>query len=282
MSRLAEIKAKQFAEAMETGEMPYAIAPTISVSKEHIDADEALSGPAVTRSKLAKIKYQQLQAAEKSGINPYTPPRAADSAPAAAHGSLDHYQAAMDADLGSLSALTKLEDKAAAKKTMIETYWGFIKAYMDNGDNYPNSVAVRVMIWLFDVLDIERALDLAFYLIKTGVQVTPSKFDRDIPTFVCDAVYDWANALLKMDPPQSASPYLDALVATLDNDKWSLAPPVQSKMYAMLAKHKNRVGEYALTVSLCEKAEQVNPEGHGTKGLKAGALAKLKEQPKDV
>lgn len=226
-------------------------------------------------SKLQRLKAEQIE----QGIDVVTEP----STPAAGPGNdLAHYQAALDADLAMLSPMKDLVERAKAKKTMIETYWGFIQAYMDNGDNYPNSVAVRVMIWLFDVLDIERALDLAFYLIKTGVQVTPAKFDRDIQTFVCDAVYDWANALLKMDPPQSASPYLDALVATLDNDQWSLAPPVQSKMYTMLAKHKNRVGEYALTVSLCDKAEQVNPEGHGTKGLKAGALAKLKEQPKDV
>jgi len=230
--------------------------------------------------KLQHIKAQQLADAEKTGVNPYQPREAVSAAAAVEHGDLAHYQAAMSADLASLSVLKNVADKAKAKAAMLATYWPFVKAYIDNGDNYPNDIAVRVCIWLFDTLDIERGLELAFVMIKQN-QRTPAKFDRDLPTFVCDAVYDWANALLKMDPPQSASPYLDALVATLDNEKWSLAPPVQSKMYAMLAKHKNRVGEYATVLALCDKAEAVNPEGHGTKGLKKDAQAKLKEQPTD-
>lgn len=248
-------------------------------------------------SKIALIKQQQLEAAAR-GLEPavaepshdpvrklqavkaaepeYQPREAVSAAAAEVHGDLAHYQAAMDADLATLSPIKDITEKAVVKKRMIETYWGFVKAYMDNGDNYPNSVAVRVMVWLFDVLDIERGLNLAFHLIKQGIHVSPPKFDRDIPTFVCDAVYDWAAAVLKTDPPQSASPYLDALVATIDNDAWSLAPPVQSKMYVILAKHKKRSEEWQTVLALCEKAEAVNPEGAGVKGLKAEAKAKLK------
>lgn len=232
--------------------------------------------------KLQRIKAQQLEQAEKTGLNPYaardTGETGATPATPAAPQTLEHYQAAMSADLARLAPVKDIAERAKIKAELIKTYWDFVKAYVDNGDNYPNDIAVRVCIWLFDTLDIERGLELALHLIKQGIHVTPEKFDRDLPTFVCDAVYDWANTLLKLDPQQSASPYLDALVATLDNDKWSLAPPVQSKMYAMLAKHKARVGEYAMTVALCDKAEAVNPEGHGTKGLKAGALAKLKAE----
>ncbi|QSB01980.1 hypothetical protein JWZ98_03190 [Methylomonas sp. EFPC1] len=248
-------------------------------------------------SKIAAIKQQQLEAAARGlkpavaepspdpvrklqavkAVEPPYQPREPESAPGeVVHGDLAHYQAAMDADIANLSPIKDLAEKAVAKQRMIETYWGFVKAYMDNGDNYPNSVAVRVMVWLFDTLDIERGLELAFHLIKQGVHVSPPKFDRDIPTFVCDAVYDWAAALLKTEPPQSASPYLDALVATIDNDAWSLAPPVQSKMYVILAKHKKRSEEWQTVLALCEKAEAVNPEGAGVKGLKTTAQAKLK------
>lgn len=286
MSLLAQIKAKQLAEAAENGENPYAVCQALAVSAPLLPNPELepVVVSQVSHSILAEIKSKQIEAGELDGYTPYfigIDIGSGQDKTVIYHGDLAHYQAAMDADLATLSPIKDLVEKAVVKKRMIETYWGFVKAYMDNGDNYPNSVAVRVMIWLFDTLDIERGLELAFNLIKQGIHVTPAKFDRDLPTFVCDAVYDWAAALLKLDPQQSASPYLDALVATLDNDKWSLAPPVQSKMYAMLGKHKARVGEYATVVALCDKAEAVNPEGHGTKGLKAGALAKLKEQSKD-
>lgn len=230
--------------------------------------------------KLDRIKQQQLKAAKESGSDhPYV---GVDMAKPGAEKtviikpkSMEHYQAAMDADLNSLKELKTLAEKQAAKKSMIETFWGFVKDYVDSGHEYPNTIAVQVMVWLFDTLDVERALDLAFHLIKQGIQQMPARFERrDLETFVCDAMYDWANDLLKKE--QSASPYLDTVVAHIDNDNWSLAPPVQSKMYAMLAKHKNREGDWLNCIALCERAEAVNPEGAGVKTLKEKAQKNLK------
>jgi hypothetical protein len=261
MSRLRQIKAAQIAAAEEAGQDgPYAQA-------------QGIASPEVMPSRLQKIKQQQLAESEKTGINPY-PADAAASAAATAPRDLEHYQAAMGADLAKLSTLKDVIEKAKAKAKMLETYLPFVNDYFRNGDNYPNDIAVRVCIWLFDILQIEHALILAFALIKQN-QVTPPKFDRDLKTFVCDAMYDYANALLKQD--QSASPYLDQVIAVMDEDKWSLAPPVQSKMYTMLAKHKQREGKWADCVALCEKAEQVNPEGAGVKGIKKAALAALEK-----
>lgn len=261
MSRLRQIKAAQIAAAEEAGQDgPYAQA-------------QGIASPEVMPSRLQKIKQQQMAESEKTGINPY-PADAAASAAATAPRDLEHYQAAMGADLARLSTIKDVFEKAKAKAKMLETYLPFVNDYFRNGDNYPNDIAVRVCIWLFDILQIEHALILAFALIKQN-QVTPPKFDRDLVTFVCDAMYDYANALLKQD--QSASPYLDQVIAVMDEDKWSLAPPVQSKMYTMLAKHKQREDQWADCVALCEKAEQVNPEGAGVKGIKKAALAALEK-----
>jgi Phage small terminase subunit len=226
-------------------------------------------------SKLKAIKAKQIAEAKKAGNeNPYLGGAVIPSAPAVSY-NLKHYQAALSADLNSLKALKTLEEKSAAKKTMIETYWGFVADYIKQGHAYPNDVAVWEMIWLFDVLDIDRGLTLALHLIKQGIQYMPAKFDRDIPTFVCDSMYDWANELLKKE--QAVSPYLDTLAATIEQDHWSLAPPVKSKVFAILAKHKNREGDYSECVHLCELAELANPEGAGVKQLKTGAFAKLKK-----
>jgi NACalpha-BTF3-like transcription factor len=261
MSRLRQIKAEQVAAAKEAGQDgPYAQV-------------QSIASPEVTPGRLQQIKQQQLAESEKTGINPY-PADAASSAAVAAPRDLEHYQAAMGADLAKLSTIKDVIEKAKAKAKMLETYLPFVNDYFRNGDNYPNDIAVRVCIWLFDILNIEHALILAFALIKQN-QVTPPKFDRDLKTFVCDAMYDYANALLKQD--QSASPYLDQVIAVMDEDKWSLAPPVQSKMYAILAKHKKREGDWEACLALCEKAEQVNPEGAGVKTLKTEAQAKLKQ-----
>ncbi|WFP48520.1 phage terminase small subunit [Methylomonas sp. EFPC3] len=273
MSILDQIKAKQQADEANPYVLvhqPEKLAELIAKAPENppelIDKDPENPPEPFEPSLLAQVKAKQLAEADETG---------ADSAPADAPGDLAHYQAAMAADLATLSGIKDIVEKGKAKLQMLPTYWPFVKAYVDNGDNYPNDVAVRVMIWLLDTFDIERGLDLAFHLIKQGIHVTPAKFDRDIPTVVCDSVYDWAAALLKADPPQSASPYLDTLLATIDNEQWSLAPPVHSKLFAMLAKHKARLEEWETVVSLCERAEEVNPEGAGVKKLKDKAKAKL-------
>lgn len=225
-------------------------------------------------SKFSKIKAEQLKQAEETGVNPYA--QAAEAgAPVSAPQSLAHYQAAMKADIGSLAKLPTLGERAEAKKGMIPAYWPFVDDYIQQGHDYPNDVAVRVMIWLFDIGDIERALNLAFELIKRGNQKLPEKFDRqDLETFVCDAAYDWANALLKQN--QSASPYLDWVVDAMQINAWDVHPAVSSKMLVMLAKHMELAGNYAAVVELCDQAEQVNPEGAGVKTLRDRAKAKIK------
>ncbi|MCX4187176.1 phage terminase small subunit [Methylophaga sp. OBS4] len=185
----------------------------------------------------------------------------------------DQLKAAMETDLQRLKTKHTMEEKAELKLELLPNYQGFVDDYMANGHNYPNSIAVWVLIWLLDVGDIEKALDLGFYLIRTPKQDTPANFGRaDLPTIICDAVYDWASAELKAG--RSASPYLDQVVAVMLDENWQLSPPVASKMPAMLAKHEFAKENFENTVHWCEVAERLNPEGHGTKTMKKEALKK--------
>jgi hypothetical protein len=250
----------------------------------------------MSRNKLDQIKAAQLEAAQKTGYNPYdttatsTGPELAGPVervvPVAdtrrlssdvVKSGLSDYQAAMQIDIAKLSAARDIDEKIRIKKVVLPTYLDFVNNYIEQGDNYPNDVAVQVMIWLLDTVDIEQGLNLALHLVKQG-QRMPAKFDRDMPTFLCDSFYDWGNALLKVD--QSASPYLDALLATAEKDQWDVHPLCLSKLYALLAKHKVRLELYEEAIALCELAEKVNPTGAGVKKLKASAQAKLNQQVK--
>jgi hypothetical protein len=225
-------------------------------------------------SRLDDIKRRQQEAVRAGSADPYQP-TAHDAPTVVAPQSTAHYQAAMDADLATLAGIRDIGAKNEAKIGMIKTYWPLVDGYLQNKDVYPNAIAVRVMIWLFDIQNIEQGLKLAFRLIDDKVQVSPAKFDRDLQTFVCDAVYDWANWLLKTE--QSAEPYLSELVDKIVNDSWSLSPPVESKMYALLAKFKLKAGDFAAALTLCETAELVNPEGAGVKTLKSKAKQGLEK-----
>lgn len=225
-------------------------------------------------NKLDRIKAEQLKQAEETGVNPYQDLTPAPDSPIGHKlvGELANYQSAMEIDLIKIKAETTLEGKARIKQTVLPTYLDFVNAYVANGDNYPNDVAVQVMIMLLDIGDIEGGLDLGLHLVKQG-QKMPQKFDRDMQTFLCDFIYDWASVQLKAE--HSASPYLDVLTATTENDNWNMHPVCMSKLFAMLAKHKELAGSYQEAFDLCVKAETINPEKAGVKGLKERLQAKL-------
>jgi hypothetical protein len=235
----------------------------------------------MSRNKLNQIKATQLaHVAETGCCNPYDlTAGAAEAAPARSvvigvgHAGavgidksyLSHYQGAMEIDLGKIKGEPTLDGKARIKAVLLPTYLDFCGHYIDQGDNYPNDVAVQVMVWLLDAGDIERGLDMALHLVKQG-QKMPRWSVRDMPTFLADFFYDWSNEELKAG--RSAGPYLDVLVATAENEAWPIHQLCFSKLYAILAKHKERTEDYAEALELCEKAERINPEKAGVKGLK--------------
>ena len=188
---------------------------------------------------------------------------------------LEQYQAALQTDVQRLSTKDTLEDKAAMKKELLPRYMPFVEDYMANGHDYPNSVAVMMMVWLFDIGDIEQGLHLGFYLVKTPKQVMPHGFSSTMETFICDYTYDWANAQIKEE--KTASPYLDNLVKVLLDAKWELAMPVKSKMLNMMAKNAFLKGDFKACVSWCEATKEVNPEGHATKTLMNKALKEIEK-----
>lgn len=276
---LNEVKARQ-AEVEAGSEAEKTTAPTKQrarvtkldaikeAQKTSTDAEKTPQKSALPLSRLSKIKAKQLKE---------TPELYAQVAEPVSTGIdssfLEQLQAAMETDIARIKTHKKLADKQACKAELLQSYRDFVENYGANGHDYPNSVAVQLMIWQFDVGDIEPALSLGLYLVKTGNQQMPKQFNRDLQTFICDAVYDWANVQLKTD--NSASPYLDSLVATVTNEKWDLHPAVISKNLVMQAKHKNRLGEFAEVVALCDLAMEANPEGAGVKTLLKSAQAKL-------
>jgi hypothetical protein len=175
---------------------------------------------------------------------------------------LAHYQTAMAVDLAKISATKLMQDRDELKKRLIPTYSGFVNDYVANSHNYPNDVAVQLMVWLFDVGDIAQGLDLAFYLMPH--QKMPTRFKRhDIQTFICDAIYDWANK--QLENQQTALPFIDEVATRLA--QWQLSEPVHSKVLVMAAKHYVNAKQFDKAVNALETAQKINPQGWGGKKL---------------
>lgn len=247
------------------------------------------------KNKLQLIKERQTEQAKAAGVANYSeianPAKApalsklqqikqannGDSGAAQGNDLLNQLQAAMETDLGRLANIPVIEDKAKLKADLIKNYLPFVKNYIQQGHNYPNSIAVQVMVWLFDIGDIENALALGLALNRMPNQIMPERFRRDLPTYIADEVYEWANAQFKAE--QSASPYLDQFVGVTVSEKWDLHPLVMGKNMAMLAKHEFAKGNFIRAKHWCEKADEANPGKAGVKGLYAATLKAIKESP---
>ncbi len=294
MATLQQIKQAQIEAAKKAGKAsPYA---TTKESKAVTAKNVVITVNGQKMGKLAALKAKQLEAnPDAYGVKPtLIGVDMADGEDSAATMMIDsvgkhlfeQLQAAMVTDVARIKTKPVIEEKQALKGDLLPNYLPFVQAYVADGHNYPNDVAVQVMVWLFDVNDIENALKIGIYLVATGTNDLPEKFSRSLPGFMSDEVYQWANAQLKAD--QTASPYLDEFVDFIDNSElietWELHPLVVSQNLSMLAKHKEREGKLAECVALCERAEAVNPEGAGVKTMKEKAqkvLAKQVDEPTD-
>lgn len=278
MATLQQIKQAQI-EAAEKAGKPNPYAPT-KTTKAVAKAVEKVMVAGRQMGKLAALKAKQLEAnPDAYGVKPTTDMADSEDSPSVmiiggvGKHLFEQLQAAMVTDVARIKTKPAIEDKQALKRDLLPNYLPFVQAYVADGHNYPNDVAVQVVVWLFDVNDIDNALKIGMHLVATGNNDLPPKFARNLLTFIADEVYEWANAQFKAE--HLASPYLDDLVGYIDNDKvaeeWDLHPLVLSKNMAMLAKHKERESKLAECVALCERAEEVNPTGAGVKTMKERA-----------
>jgi hypothetical protein len=198
------------------------------------------------------------------------------------HELFEQLKAAMETDLQRLSSYNTLDEKSDAKAELLPNYTEFTDDYVNQGHDYPNSVAVNVMIWSFDVGDIDRGVTLGLHLAKTGNQQMPTGFKSTLETFICDQTYEWATKQLAEN--HSPAPFLTSVVDAMQADSWPLNEIVQSKMFAIMARHFENIEAWQLCLEMCEKAEAINPKGEkgaGCKGRKKkaqDALTELAEQ----
>jgi archaellum component FlaC len=186
---------------------------------------------------------------------------------------LETHKAILAASIDEMLNVEDIEDRKAYKAEAIVKLIDFVNGYVSSAAKYPNIVAVWVMIWLFDLGDIARALPLGLHLAKQKIHNMPTRFKSEIETFICDQMYDWANA--KLDANKSAGPYLDELIKTIESEKWQLPDIVHGKMYAMHGKHLDAIAEDEAALKAYEKAMELNPRAGVKKNIQR-LRAKLK------
>lgn len=184
----------------------------------------------------------------------YTPGDALSS-PANARKHLLLQEAALDQDLARLSDLKNLASKQSLKREeLLPKYQEYVQRYCESGLNFPNRVAVQVMVWLFDTTQFDDALELADFLMDQGQQM-PERFRRrDLQTFVADAVCAWAYAEYKAN--RSPEPYLSDLLPLVDGE-WQLTEQIPSKYHKLIGMRAMEAGQFEVALKHLERSTEL-------------------------
>jgi hypothetical protein len=213
-------------------------------------------------------------AAAAAAPQTYSAATALDS-PANARKHLLLQEAALDQDLERLSAIKGLAGRQALKRDeLLPKYQDYVQRYVESGLNIQNRVLVQVMVWLFDTAQFEDGLELADFAMKQG-QRMPERFKRDIPTFVADAVIEWAYD--EYTAKRSPEPYLSELLPRVDGE-WDLPEQIPSKYHKLIGMRAMEAEQWETALSHLERSTELYAKaGNETRISKCRkALAKQK------
>jgi tetratricopeptide (TPR) repeat protein len=138
----------------------------------------------------------------------------------------------LEADETRLRALPRGKARDELLVNELLPHWRpIVEAYLDGDEEYPNPVLVLVMIWAFNVGEMDFAMRCADTAIKQD-QRMPERFKRNVQSFVADTVLEWAqNQVLR---EESYEPHFGAIAAALDD--WEVPDEVSMKYLKFRAK----------------------------------------------
>ena len=220
-----------------------------------------------------KHKQRVLARGPVAGVEVYTPTTAL-AGPANAQKHLALMTTALAEDCARLSDLNNLGERQRLKRDeLLPKYLDYVQRYRDSGLNHPNPVLMQVMVWLFDTEQFEASLELADFAMRQG-QAMPERFRRDIPTFVADAMIDWAEA--EHDAKRSPEPYLSQLLPRVDGE-WQLFERIPARYHKLLGILAMDQKQWAQAICHFERATALYP-GIGVKTRFEDATKALRRQ----
>lgn len=192
---------------------------------------------------------------------------------------------ALTNDINRIRALPTLAQRAELKRTEFLPKWlPFVDKYLADGKVYQNDYFIYCIIYLFDVGEFEQALALADKAIAQN-QAMPNQFNSNLPTFVADQIYKWAEKTAETG--QSVEPYFSQVLHKVAT-QWQLHEVVTAKwlkLAAQLLLRNKQTGishpasvvdpeRLILAIKLCNKAFQLNAKA-GVKTMIERSLMRL-------
>ncbi|ECI4314828.1 terminase [Salmonella enterica subsp. enterica] len=167
---------------------------------------------------------------------------------------------ALETDVEYVRSLPLIADRVNYKREALLPKWvPTVEAYLASGQVYANPVFAWCVIWLFDVGDLDLALDWADIAISQQ-QATPDRLRSNFPTFVADTMLAWAQETAGRG--ESVEPYFSRTFERVANT-WRLHEQVTAKWFkfAGLELLRNDDGQKTAAgvddIETLEKADQL-------------------------
>ncbi|MGL4193199.1 MAG: terminase endonuclease subunit [Vibrio sp.] len=129
----------------------------------------------------------------------------------------------------ALKTFVQIAEKVNYKRdVLIPRYKPLCEKYLAAGENYQNPIFTDLIVWLFDIEDLETAVEWLFKAIELNLP-TPENFKRSSWAIVCaDFVLAWAERQLPSG--HSIEPYFSRVFEKIDKE-WVLPEVVEAKWY---------------------------------------------------
>lgn len=138
---------------------------------------------------------------------------------------------ALAVDLAKLKEIRSRDGKADLKEGLLEKYAGYVTRLQDSGQLH--DLLGWFLVWLFDTKKLGRAVAHGLWCVAHGVTL-PERFARDLPTFVADAILEWAEC--EVEAGRTPEPYFTQIFAPADGlcgTPWDLPDEVTAKFYRL-------------------------------------------------
>jgi Phage small terminase subunit. len=134
----------------------------------------------------------------------------------------------LNTDVEYLRTLPTIADRVTHKRDVLLPRWRpTVEDYLASGHVYANPVFAWCIIWLFDVGELETALEWADVAISQH-QATPERLRSNFPTFVADTVLAWAQE--SAGRGESVEPYFSHTFERVAS-RWRLHEEVTAKWF---------------------------------------------------
>ncbi len=158
-----------------------------------------------------------------------TPAAAAHAAAAESLDSLHLRLVEFEQDKQVLKGFVQISEKVNHKRdVLIPKYKPLAEKYLAAGESYQNPIFTDLIVWLFDIGDLETAVEWLFKAIELNLP-TPENFKRSSWAIVCaDFVLEWAERQLPNG--HSIEPYFSRVFEKIDKE-WKLPEKLEAKWY---------------------------------------------------